>query len=115
MPEKSRKQARNEDLATELIQYLLDSDLNTDVYIFWNGKRWDGTKRFVEDGHSPLEQFEYGNPETLSMTFDGPLCSSLYYGEYGWGVHEKVTEICNKHGYYWEFGHHWNMSCYDTN
>ena len=67
---------------------------------------------FVEENIEPQTYFEYVNPDhILSMSFEGPVCEMLYYGEYP-SIRRKFDAIFEKYGLYYEFGHHWNFSCY---
>lgn len=114
-----------EKLAKEIRNFLLDYELWVDVNIFFNGKRYttydtktgkyyyNDRKHLIEEkNQKPETYFEYVNPEhILSMSFEGELCEMLYYGEYP-SLKEKFDKIFEKYGLYYEFGNHWNFSCY---
>lgn len=85
----------------------LDVDPETGQY-FYN----DREHLFVEEGVELETYFEYVNPDhILSMSFEGPVCEMLYYGMYP-AIRKKFDAIFARYGLYYEFGHHWNFSCY---
>ena len=95
-----------ENLAKEIREFLLEHGLWQDVDIYFNGKR------FTQ--HDPVTRtyFEYVNPDhILSMSFEGPVCEMLYYGILP-SVRREFDKIFERYGLYYEFGHHWNFSCY---
>ncbi len=111
-----------EKLAVEIREFLLEHGLWQDVDIYFNHKRFgckgtdgnyyynDREHLFVEDGVEP--NFEYVNPDhILSMAFDGPVCEMLSCGMYQ-AIRRKFDAIFEQYGLYYEFGHHWNFSCY---
>lgn len=118
---------KNEKLAKEIINFLIKHGAWIDTFIYVNNKRfgcndgmhyhydnnWDCV--FVEDDISPCSYFEYANPDTLSMSFEGPLYDMLNYG-YEFESYEKAEEefskILAKYGYYYELGNAWNLSCH---
>lgn len=112
-----------EKLAFEIREFLLEHELWQDVCIYYNHKRMScrnpetgqyhyNDKLFIEEGIEPQEYFEYINPEhILSMSFEGPVCEMLYYGEMP-DIKQKFDTIFEKYGLYYEFGEHWNFSCY---
>lgn len=114
-----------EQLAVELRTFLLDVGMWQDVTIYFNGKAFstydkesgryyynDREHLIVLEDEDPERYFEYVNPDhILSMSFEGPVCEMLYYGESG-SIRKKFDAIIDKYGLYYEFGHHWNFSCY---
>ena len=83
---------------------------------FWNGERG---KEIAEDlyefaDRNAEDYFEYANPDTLSMSFEG----SLYDALNAWdlpcydGVEEELQGIFAKYGLYFEYGNAWNLSAY---
>lgn len=114
-----------EQLAVEIREYLLEHEMLQDVDIYFNHKRFgckdpesgkyyynDRENLFVEEGIEPQTYFEYVNPDhILSMSFEGPVCEMLYYDEYP-AIRKGFDAIFEKYGLYYEFGHHWNFSCY---
>lgn len=114
-----------EKLAVEIREFLLKHDMWQDVDIYFNGKRFgcrnpedghyyynDREHLFVEEDIRPETYFEYVNPDhILSMSFEGPVCEMLYYGEYP-NTKKKFDSIFERYGLYYEFGNHWNFTCY---
>lgn len=114
-----------EALAKEIREYLLDNGMWQDVNIYFNGKRFTTRDRetgkyhyndrehlIEEEDQDPRNYFEYVNPDhILSMSFEGPACEMLYYDEYP-AIRRGFDKIFEKYGLYYEFGHHWNFSCY---
>ena len=114
-----------ENLAVEIREFLLEHGPWQDVDIYFNHKRFgckdpetghyfynDREHLLVEEGIEPETYFEYVNPDhILSMSFEGPVCEMLYYGMYP-AIRRKFDAIFERYGLYYEFGHHWNFSCY---
>lgn len=114
-----------EELAVEIRDFLLRHDMWVDTDIYFNGKRFtqydpadgkyyhnDRKHLIVEEGVDPKTYFEYVNPaHILSMSFEGPVCEMLYYCEYP-TIRKKFDAIFERYGLYYEFGDHWNFSCY---
>lgn len=114
-----------EQLAVEIRELLLSTDMWQDVAIYFNhkcftshdkvsGKYYYNDKEhlIIEENIEPQTYFEYVNPDhKLSMSFEGPVYDMLNYGEYPeTGI--KFEMIIEKYGLYYEFGNHWNLSCY---
>lgn len=56
---------------------------------------------------------EYRNPETLTMTFEGPLYHSINNGLYrGYKAYRELDGIFARYGLYSELGHAWSLSCW---
>ena len=117
-------EAQIEQLALEIREFLLEHDMWVDTDIFFNGKMFtqkgsdgswhynDHENLFCYDGKDPRDYFEYENPDhILSMSFEGPVCHMIYYGEAP-GLLKKFDAIFRKYGLYYELGNHWNLSCY---
>lgn len=113
-----------ENLAIKIRKFLLEHEMWQDVDIYFNHKRFgckgpdgryyynDREHLFVEEGVEPETYFEYVNPDhILSMSFEGPVCEMLSYGMYP-AIRRKFDAIFERYGMYYEFGHHWNFSCY---
>ena len=114
-----------EKLAVEIRTFLLEHDMWIDTSIYFNGKCFstydsktdrcfynDPNNLIVRENEDPRDYFEYVNPEhILSMSFEGSVCKMLYYGEYP-RLKKKFNKIFEKYGLYYEFGDHWNFSCY---
>ncbi len=113
-----------ENLAKEIREFLLEHGLWQDVDIYFNGKKYtsydpengeyyyNDREHLIEVADQPERHFEYVNPEhILSMSFEGPVCEMLYYGILP-SVRKEFDKIFERYGLYYEFGHHWNFSCY---
>ncbi len=115
-----------EALAKDIYDWCIKNDLWGDCCIYFNGKAWaswdnwhdeNGIKiadRLYEfQSRNPKEYFEYANPDTLSMSFEGSLYHVLNAYVPGWVKLEKeFLDIFQKHGVYYEMGHAWNLSVY---
>lgn len=67
---------------------------------------------FEEENKDPRTYLEYVNSDhILSMSFEGAVCEMLYYGILP-SVRREFDKIFERYGLYYEFGHHWNFSCY---
>lgn len=114
-----------ENLAVEIREFLLEREMWVDVDIYFNGKCFtthdkesgkfyynDREHLVARENEDPRTYFEYVNPDhILSMSFEGDLCEMLYYGMYP-TTRKRFDAIFERYGLYYEFGHHWNFSCY---
>lgn len=117
---------KNEALAKDIYNWCKKNHLWGDNTIYFNGKAWSSSRTWDLDAGKPIDEdlyeyenknpkdyFEYGNPDTLSMSFEGPLYHMLngYVG--GWVKKEnEFMKLFEKYGYYFEYGHAWNLSAY---
>ena len=115
-----------EALAKDIYDWCIKNDLWGDNCIYFNGKAWaswdnwhneNGIKindRLYEfQNRNPVEYFEYANPDTLSMSFEGPLYYVLNGYVKGWTkLENEFYDLFNKYGYYYEMCHAWNLSAY---
>jgi hypothetical protein len=116
-----------ETLAREIYDWCIEKDLWGDNCIYFNGKAWAswefwagikgkkiGSDLYEYEDKNPLKYFEYANPDTLSMSFEGALNHVLNAYVPGWiALEEEFTKLFSKHGYYYEMGHAWNLSVYE--
>ena len=120
------KKRRNEALANEIREWLLDNEMWVDTYIYFNGKAYSTsdkeTKKFyyndrdhliVLENEDPRNYFEYvADPHILSMSFEGPLYDVLNAYMPGWTrLEEEFRRIFEKYGVYYELGNSWNLTC----
>lgn len=101
-----------EELANEIMVYLIDKEMDEDVYIYCNNKRFHtkGKSVVYEEGYNPFDYFEYANSRhILSMSFEGIFAE--YVDSCGYTVPE-LDRIFSKYGLYCEFGNSWNLSLY---
>lgn len=117
---------QKEQLALELIDYLISKGLFTDVTVYVNGRSYGTYDRehekfyyndkdhiVITENKDPRSCFEYVSKDNiLSMSFEGPLYNVLngYSGPYT--VYDEMGKICEKYGCYFELGNAWNMTCY---
>lgn len=97
-------------IADEVRQYLISHDLWRDTRIYFDGMCYDSSTEVIH-GVKSTDYFEYGNDETLSMSYEGPLYREMneFYAS---PVFNAIEAIFKKYGYYSEFGHSWNLSIY---
>ena len=119
--------SKHESLARDIYKWCKEHHLWGDNCIYFNGKAWaswpdwhgvNGKKidedLYEYDNKNPKDYFEYANPNTVSMSFEGPLYHVLNAYVSGWTKREhELTELFNKYGYYYELGHAWNLSAYE--
>ncbi len=83
-----------------------------DTCVYFNNKRIfiEGKdKIFVKENCSPEEDFEYGNPDLISMSFEG-----LLYDLINNGFECQLTDLLEKYGLYYELGNTWNLGIYEA-
>lgn len=114
------------EMAQEIYEWCKARELWEDTCIYFDFKAWatwskwkDEQGKEIADGLYEYDKklctdyFEYGNPHTLSMSFEG----SLYYVfNYYWEDklyskwHDEFYNLIGKYGCYFELGHAWNLS-----
>ena len=113
-------------LAFEIIDFCMDNGLwqDTTVYVdgdaFTDRDKWCGISGMMVEpdlfkylNKNPLDYFEYANPNTVSMSFEGPLYRVIncYFEDDKWSkLYKEFCAIFDKHGVYFEQGHAWNLS-----
>ena len=121
-------QKKMEMLARDIYDWCIKNDLWGDCCIYFNDKAWaswdtwhdENGKKIAKDlyefqNRNPKEYFEYANPDTLSMSFEGPLNHVLNAYVPGWTkLENEFFALFQKHGYYYEMGHAWNLSVYEN-
>ena len=114
-------------LAKDIYDWCIKNDLWGDCCIYFNGKAWAswddwhnedgkeiGYRLYEFQSRNPKEYFEYANPDTLSMSFEGPLNHVLNAYVPGWiKLENEFNELFKKYDVYWEMGHAWNLSVYE--
>lgn len=115
-------------LAKDIYKWCKKRGLWGDNTIYFDGKAWSSSetwgkeqgKKIAEDlyeyeGCNPKNYFEFANPDTLSMSFEGSLNHVLNGYVRGWSKLEiEFGNIFAKHGCYYELGHAWNLSAYEN-
>lgn len=114
-------------LAIDIYEWCKKHDLWGDNTIYFDGKAWSNSetwsgekgRKIAEDLYeydkNPLDYFEYANPNTLSMSFEGSLnhiLNGYYVGSAK--LETEFEKLFAKYGLYYEFGHSWNLSAYEV-
>lgn len=114
-------------LAKDIYKWCVKKGLWGDNIIYFDGKAWSSSsewcgvqgKQIAEnlyeyEGKNPKDYFEYGNPETLSMSFEGPLYEVLNAYRPGWTrLEQQFSKLFAKYGLYYEMGYAWSLSAYE--
>lgn len=122
--DKEDKGDKYEALAIDIYNWCVEHELWDDNTIYFDGKAWsnlptwggDKGAKIAEDlyeyaDRNPKHYFEYANPNTLSMSFEGGLNHLLNGYLSGCGkLEEEFYALFHKYGLYHEFGHSWNLS-----
>ena len=115
-----------EKIARAIYEWCKANGLWGDNIIYFDGKAWSNENEWYDtkgkqidedlyeyENKNPLDYFEYANPDTLSMSFEGPLYYVLNAYTPGW--EKKAAELDNllkSFGYYCELGDAWNFALY---
>lgn len=115
-----------EKMAKEIYKFCIGRELWQDCCIYFNGKAWAskntwGDKKGKEIGErlyeyedmNPCDYFKYGNPDTLSMSYEGELyhVMNCYWESKTWTRwHDKFVAMFDKYDGYIEQGHAWNFT-----
>lgn len=116
-----------EQLAMDIYNWCMKKGLWGDNIIYFDGKalssspEWSGVmgkqiaeKLYEYEGKNPRDYFEFANPDTLSMSFEGPLYHMLNAYIPGWvKLEAQFSKLFNKYGLDYEMGHYWNLSAYE--
>ncbi|MDO4323366.1 MAG: hypothetical protein Q4C61_12635 [Lachnospiraceae bacterium] len=119
------KEVRNAALLLDIVKYLHKQDMLEDVIFYTNGHKFQayeaagvpiqlGGITIYDMGEEDVTQvIEFNNPETLTMTFEGPL-----YEDYNGYLpnsqsEERIWEIAEKYGLYPEQGYYWSLTFYE--
>lgn len=114
-------------LAKDIYKWCVKKELWGDNIIYFNGKAWSSSsewsgvqgKQIAEnlyeyEGKNPKDYFEYANPNTLSMSFEGPLYHVLNAYVPGWSkLEQQFIRVFEKYNCYYEMGHAWNLSVFE--
>lgn len=102
------REEENEKLAKELKELLIKHSMYIDVRIYFNNRAFDSEEGLIENIKAE-DYFEYVEEDSVSMSFEGELYEEMASGG---DIHEKIEEIGEKYGRYFEFGNMWNISFY---
>ena len=119
--------SKNESLAKDIYKWCKKKRLWGDNCIYFDGKAWaswsewhgENGKKINEnlyeyENKNPKDYFEYANPDTVSMSFEGPLNHVLTGYVYGWvKLESEFSKLFEKYGYYYELGYAWSLSAYE--
>lgn len=119
--------SKYEKLANDIYKWCKKHYLWVDNCIYFNGKAWaswsesHGVKgiKIAEDlyeyaNRNPKDYFEYANPDTLSMSFEGALYDVLNANVRGWTkLEDEFRKLFEKYDVYYELGHAWNLTVYE--
>lgn len=114
-------------LARDIYEWCKKVGAWEDVIIYFDGNawsdsdEWNGVKgKEIEKelyeyyDKNPLDYFEYANPKTLSMSFEGYLYEILNGYTYGWvKLEEEFMALFEKYDLYYELGYAWSLSVYE--
>ena len=114
-------------LSMDIYHWCKKKGLWGDNTIYFNNKAWsnlpewkgESGKKIDEDlyeyeNKNPLTYFEYANPNTLSMSFEGPLYRMLNGDIKGWvKLEDQFSKLFKKYGLYYEMGYSWSLSAYE--
>lgn len=121
-----------EELALKIIKLLDQHDMFFQVNIYVNKKCYSDHKRPSAIEHrieytkhkqtiqvsyyetpcpDVTKQVEYSNPDTLTMTFEGPLYHDMNYGNQK--ITNKLEALFSKYRLYSEQGYAWSLSLYE--
>ena len=119
--------SKYESLARDIYKWCTKKNLWGDTCIYFDGKawaswdEWHGVKGkpiaealYEYDNKDPKRYFEYANPNTLSMSFEGGLYYVLNAYVSGWvKLEDSFRKLFEKYDCYYELGHAWNLSVYE--
>ena len=119
----TQAQKRNMCMMEDIIKYCCQHDIFIDITFYVNGHKYSSEKgptaKAIQTG--PYEYYDYGeadvttiveynNPDTLTMTFEGPLYDDINYGD--GSAEEAIRKIADKYGLYPEQGFAWSLAIY---
>lgn len=114
-------------LAIDIYEWCKKHDLWGDNTIYFDGKAWSNSsewagvkgKKIADDlyeyeNKNPCDYFEYGNPDTLSMSFEGGLYHVLNAYVGGWvKLETEFIKLFEKYNLFYEMGNAWNLAAYE--
>lgn len=114
-------------LANEIYKWCVKKQLWDDNILYFNGKAWAssptwggvqgkqiGENLYEYEDKNPKNYFEFANPDTLSMSFEGALYHVLNGYVSGWTrLEAQFVKLFEKYGLYYEMGYSWSLSAYE--
>lgn len=115
-------------LAKDIYKWCVKKDLWGDNILYFNGKAWASfpewggaqgkqvdDRLYEYENKNPKDYFEYANPDTLSMSFEGSLYHVLNGYVSGWvKLEHQFAKLFEKYDVYYEMGYAWSLSVYHT-
>lgn len=117
---------KNEALMRDIYKFCKKNDLWFDCCVYCNGKAYSPSPEregehgkkiddelYEYENKDPLKYCKYANPNTITMTFEGPMYCMLNGDMRGWiKLEDKFIRLFNKYGLYYEMGYTWSLSAY---
>lgn len=123
MKNKKSHTEKMDELALDLIDFLQKNNLFHDITIYVNQKRLSSNPSeqatehktpfgayYVTNNINVAEFIEYNNPDTITMSFEGPLYHMINYGSQK--EQNRFENIFKKYGLYTEQGYAWSLAAY---
>lgn len=119
------KEARNVALMLDIVKYLHEQDMLMNVIFYTNGHKFQADKNagtpivlgnitLYDMGEADVTKIiEYNNPDTLTMTFEGPLYDAYNGCTFHPQAKKSFQEIALKYGLYPEQGYAWSLAFYE--
>ena len=82
-------------------------------YMPQGGKGYTGKRTILTDINA-RDYCEYANEDTITCTFEGQVYECLNYGIDNYRLMNKLNDMLQEYGYYYEMGHAWNFSLYEV-
>ena len=113
-------------MLTKIVNLLRKENCFQDVCIYIDNRRyfsekcdWHKNQKFdddlqlwYQDDIDVTDYIEYSNPDTLTISFEGPLYHALNYGD--GKLEKKLNQIAKTYGLYLEYGYAWSLSFYEA-
>jgi hypothetical protein len=112
---------KNEKLANDLRDFIVKHEIiDTRIYFNnvcydWSGNDFGDTSYKLLEDIKSTEFFEYGNDNTVSMSFEGFLYDVINYESFHpehRPILKEFDEIFEKHDCYYELGYAWSLSVF---
>ncbi|MED2737344.1 hypothetical protein [Bacillus toyonensis] len=100
-----------EALATDIIDWLKEKNLNNSLTLFVDDKAFDCNQDNWVQHMDPEDYVEYFNKEGITITFNGPFYNVINDAEER-GALEEFKNILAKYNTYFISGFKWSLSVY---
>ena len=115
-------------LAKDIYDWCKANDLWDDNCIYFDGRAWASWKEWGDvkgnqiyddlyeyADKNPADYFELVNPDTLSMSFEGPLNHVLNAYVPNWEeLESEFIKIFSRYECFYEMGDGWNLAVYEN-